>query len=183
MTGNTPSRKALIFWPILVGVLVADYVTKQLAVASLSPPGTPHRVLGNAVRLTLAYNNGAAMGLPLGSHAGQVLGVVALGVVAVLFGWYRRVAADEVLLPLTLGLLVAGALGNAWQRILSSRGVVDFIDVGAGRVRFWAFNVADAALTVGVVLLVIHFWRDEGLTEEEIARRGDEAGGQSREDD
>ena len=183
MAGNAPSRKALIFWPILVGILVADYVTKRLAVASLSPPGTPHRVWGNAVRLTLAYNHGAAMGLPLGSHDAQVLGVLALVVVVVLFGWYRRVEAHEILLPITLGLLVAGALGNAWQRILSSRGVVDFIDLGAGRVRFWAFNVADAALTVGVVLLVIHFWRDDGLTEEELALRGEEAGGQGGEDD
>lgn len=165
-SGMTPSRKGWVFWPILVVILAADYATKVAAVAALSPPGTPHRVLGNVVRLTLAFNRGAAMGLPLGSHAGQVLGFVGLAAAGVLFVWYLRTPGQEILLPATLALLVGGALGNAWQRILSARGVVDFVDVGVGNVRFWAFNVADAGLTVGVVLLLIHFWREDAQEDE-----------------
>lgn len=154
----TLSRKARVFWPLAVSILVGDYVSKHAAAASLAPPGTPHDVVGTAVRLTLSYNRGAAMGLPLGSHSAQALGFLGLVVVVVLFVWYRRTAADELLLPAALGLLVAGALGNAWQRLLSPGGVVDFIDVGVGTLRFWTFNVADAGLTVGVGLLVIYMW-------------------------
>jgi signal peptidase II len=154
------SRKAWLFWPLVAAIVFGDWASKRAVVASLSP-GVPHDVVGNAVRLTLAYNQGAAMGLPLGSHSGQVLGVLGFGVVVALLLWYRRVGPDEILLPLTLALLTAGALGNAWERVFATHGVVDFVDVGAGTLRFWAFNVADASLTCGVVLLVIHFWRED----------------------
>ena len=153
--------KARAFWPVFVFVVGADFVSKWLAAAHLPPVGTPHPVLGNILRLTLSYNRGAAMGLPLGSHVSVVLGLVGLVATAFLFVWYRKVGRDRVLLPLTLGLLAGGALGNAWQRLLSPRGVVDFIDVGVGAHRFWTFNVADSALTVGVVLLLFVFPHEE----------------------
>lgn len=153
--------KARLFWPTFLFVLVADFVSKRLAVAHLSPAGPPHRVVGDLLRLTLSYNRGAAMGLPLGSHASGVLGVV--GVLAALFllAWYLRVPADHLLLSTALGVLAGGALGNAWERLFSTRGVVDFIDVGIGAHRFWTFNVADSALTVGVVLLLLVFYRED----------------------
>ncbi len=157
----TPRHKGRIFWPILGVLIVADYATKVAAVASLPPPGIPHRVLGNTVRLTLAFNHGAAMGLPLGPHARQILGVIGVLVAGVLFAWYLRTPREAILLPAALALLTGGALGNAWQRLFSTRGVVDFVDVGVGHARFWTFNLADAGLTVGVLLLLIHFWWEE----------------------
>jgi signal peptidase II len=51
--------------------------------------------------------------------------------------------------------LIAGALGNAWQRLLAPNGVVDFIDVGFGDTRFWVFNIADVAVYVGAGLLLL----------------------------
>jgi signal peptidase II len=51
--------------------------------------------------------------------------------------------------------VAGGALGNALDRLRSARGVVDFIDVGVGAARFWTFNVADMAITVGAIFLVI----------------------------
>lgn len=149
------SAKTRAYWLVVATILVADWVTKRAAVAALSPAGTPHRVLGNVVRLTLSYNRGAAMGIPLGSHASGALGILGLVVAVVLWVWYRRTPANRAWLGATLGLLTAGALGNAWERLFAARGVVDFIDVGVGTRRFWTFNVADSALTVGVVLLVL----------------------------
>ncbi len=149
------SAKARVYWPVTVAVIVLDWVTKRAAVAALSPAGEPHQVLGNFLRLTLSYNRGAAMGIPLGSHVSGALGILGLIVAAILWIWYRRIPGDRLLLGATLGLLTGGALGNAWQRLLGTRGVVDFIDVGVGTHRFWTFNVADSALTIGVVLLVL----------------------------
>jgi len=153
--------KARLFWPTLLLVLVADFVSKRMAVAHLSTAGPPHRVVGDLLRITLSYNRGAAMGLPLGSHMSGVLGVVGVLAAAFLVAWYLRVPRDRLLLSTALGLLTGGALGNAWERLLSPRGVVDFIDIGIGSHRFWTFNVADSALTVGVVVLLIVFYQED----------------------
>jgi signal peptidase II len=149
------STKTRAYWLVVAAVLLADWASKRAAVAALSPPGHPHRLLGNVLRLTLSYNRGAAMGIPLGSHVSGALGVLGLVVAVVLWIWYRRTPDDRAWIGATLGLLTGGALGNAWERLLAPLGVVDFIDVGVGTHRFWTFNVADSALTVGVVLLVL----------------------------
>ena len=62
-------------------------------------------------------------------------------------------------LRLAIAAVMGGALGNLVDRFRSPLGVVDFIDVGVGDVRFWTFNVADAAVSVGAVCLVILLWR------------------------
>jgi signal peptidase II len=56
-------------------------------------------------------------------------------------------------MALALALVTAGAAGNLWDRLRSSRGVVDFIDVGFSDARFWIFNLADVAITIGALLL------------------------------
>jgi signal peptidase II len=155
------STKSRLFWPLLAVAFLTDCTTKELAVESLSPPGVPHEVVGDAVRLTLAYNQGAAMSLPLGPYAKPVLGMIAVAMSVFLLFWYRRIAPDARVLPAAIALLMAGGLGNAWGRLLSSRGVVDFIDLGVGGWRFYLFNVADVAVFVGGGLLALAFWREE----------------------
>lgn len=54
-----------------------------------------------------------------------------------------------------LALVTGGAIGNLLDRLQSARGVVDFIDAGVGAHRFWTFDIADAGMTVGAVLLAI----------------------------
>jgi signal peptidase II len=53
-------------------------------------------------------------------------------------------------------------VGNLIDRVRSTRGVVDFIDIGIGNTRFWTFNIADAAITIGAILLAVTLWRTEG---------------------
>lgn len=156
----TIPRKARIFWPLLLVVLLADCGTKYAAEEALQFPGTSHDVLGDLLRFTLVYNTGAAMGL-LGSWAKELLGAVGIVATIMFFGWYRRATAGSTALAAALALVIAGALGNAWQRLFVSRGVVDFIDVGYGGTRFWVFNVADIAVHVGAVLLFAVLWREE----------------------
>ncbi len=172
-------RKHLLFWPIMLTVLVGDYVTKQLAVEHLSPPYIPHEVLGNTVRLTLAYNQGAAMGLSLGIHSRWIFGLLAVIALTVILRFVRGTPGSAVARTIALALIAGGALGNLLDRIRSARGVVDFIDVGIGNLRFWTFNVADSAVTCGAILLAILLIREDRreASNSREAREGQEGRG------
>jgi signal peptidase II len=156
----TIPRKARIFWPLLLIVFLADCSTKEIAEEALRHPGASQDIVGDLLRFTLVYNTGAAMGL-LGPWAKELLGAVGIAATIMFFGWYRRAAASATALSAALALVMAGALGNAWQRLFVPRGVVDFIDVGLGSTRFWVFNVADIAVHVGAVLLFFVLWRED----------------------
>ena len=152
----TWSSKARAFWPLLAAAFLADCATKRIAVANLEPARTPHEVLGEWVRFALAYNRNAAMGIPLGPGARLLVAAVAVGMIGMLWVWYRRIERRDWMTAAALGLIAGGALGNLLDRLRWDRGVVDFIDVGAGTTRFWTFNVADAAITCGALWLA---WR------------------------
>jgi signal peptidase II len=107
------------------------------------------------VRFTLAYNKDAAMGLSLGQYSRVGFAVIAAIVLVALGVFYRRTPQMATGHAMGLALIAAGALGNLADRVLFAHGVVDFIDVGIGTARFWTFNVADAAITCGAILLAI----------------------------
>ena len=136
-------------------VLVTDWITKRLAVANLSPAHVPHEIIGEYVRFTLAYNRNAAMGLSLGQYSRIGFTVTAIIMLVVIGAIYRKVEPHVRGEAAALGLIAGGAMGNLADRLTSALGVVDFIDVGIGDLRFWTFNVADAAVTTGAVLLIL----------------------------
>lgn len=154
--------RKLAFWPVLLGLLALDCTTKEIAVDQLSPAYVPHSVIGDVVRLTFAYNPDAAMGLSLGeySRAGFILlaGAMFCGLVL----YYRRLPpGNNGATTLALALIGGGAAGNLLDRLRSSRGVVDFIDIGVGDVRFWTFNIADAGVFYGAMLLLLVLSRSD----------------------
>jgi signal peptidase II len=153
VSGWTPKARA--FWLLLAVLVLADCGTNRLAVEHLSPPYVPHEVMGDWLRLTLAYNRGAAMGLFLGTYSRIALAAIALVALAVLGTLYRRSPAGDAWRAAALALVAGGALGNLIDRVRSPRGVVDFIDVGIGDVRFWTFNMADIGITCGALLLAL----------------------------
>jgi len=133
-------------------VVVLDQAAKALVEANLLP-GESVEVLG-PLEIVLSHNTGVAFGLASGGGAGLVVLVgLALAVVAYLFSrdptrWGMWVAA---------GLLAGGALGNLADRIRADA-VTDYIQVGA-----WpAFNLADVAVTCGVILLTLSYLREGG---------------------
>ena len=156
--GRFPT-KARLFWPLLAVFLVLDAWTKRLALAHLAY-GEPVPVVGDLFRLTLSFNTGAAMGLVSGAWVPTVLGWLAVALSVAMWVWYRGLPDDARLLPVTLALIVAGALGNGVERIFSDRGVVDFVDVGLGDLRFYIFNVADTWITCGAILMIAWEWRE-----------------------
>lgn len=147
--------RALAFWPVLLSVLALDCATKEMAVNNLTPPHVPHPVIGDLVRFTLTYNPDAAMGLSLGQYSRVAFGVIAAAMLGALAVYYRRFSGGDRLTVLALALIGGGAAGNMLDRVRSARGVVDFIDVGFGSTRFYTFNLADAGVTLGTILLLL----------------------------
>ena len=85
----------------------------------------------------------------------------------VLFMIYRSTPRQDLLRLTAVALIASGAIGNILDRLRYEAGVVDFIDVGIGDWRFWTFNVADSAVSVGAVLLLISFWEEERAAREQ----------------
>ena len=150
-----------MFWTAVVAVIVADVITKALAVRYLMPQHVPHPIVGEVVRFTLAFNPGAAFSMSLGDNSRYIFGAFAVVALYILWRLYRTSAPGDTLRVLALGLACGGAAGNLIDRFRSSSGVVDFIDIGVGDVRFWTFNVADSAVTVGAIVLAIVLWRED----------------------
>jgi signal peptidase II len=153
--------KSRWFWPILGTLVLADCSTKELVETALSGDPGPHPLMGEWLRVTLAYNPGAAMDLSFGAASRVVFGGFAVAAILTLLVLYRRTAPEARLRAAALALVAGGAMGNLLDRLRSPLGVVDFIDVGIGDARFWTFNLADVGVTVGAVLLALVLWRDE----------------------
>jgi signal peptidase II len=141
-------------WPIFFGlaviVVVADQITKAWLVSFLSP-GQRTEVVGSYVRLVHSQNTGALFGLF--RDQAVLFGLVSIGVVGVII-WFHGSAGRNTLLSVALGLLLGGALGNMADRFHYGY-VVDFVDIGIGDLRWYTFNVADAAISCALVLLVL----------------------------
>jgi signal peptidase II len=157
-----------LFWGTAMAVIAADLVTKLLAERLLAPRYVPHPVIGDVVRFTLAYNPGAAFSMSLGQYSRIIFGVFAIVALVVLWRLYRMtgagVRAGDRLRIFALSLAFGGAAGNLVDRFRSPQGVVDFIDIGLGDVRFWTFNLADSAVTVGALVLAWSLSREERET-------------------
>lgn len=145
---------------VLLGVacvaLAADIVTKQLVVAKLTGHA-PVRVLGGLIYLDLTRNSGAAFSL--GTNVTFLFPLVTI-VVLVWIGWMAA-RLRSVPWAVALGLVLGGAVGNLGDRLFRAPGfmvghVVDFVSVFAPDAKYFPiFNVADSALSCGIVLAVL----------------------------
>jgi signal peptidase II len=145
-----------LLWWVIVLVVVADQITKALVARALPLYGSKPLIPGFA-DLVHVQNAGVAFGLlndP--DHAGRKLVTTALALAALAgIAYYaRHVQPGERTARVGLSLILGGAIGNLTDRIRHGF-VVDFVDVYWRDWHFWAFNVADAAITVGAVLIFI----------------------------
>ena len=152
---------ARLFWPVLVVVAIVDVATKAIAVLTLFPQRVPHELLGNAVRLTLVYNPGAAFGLHVGPQSRWIFTALTIVALVILGRLYRATTRGDAPRVMALALVCAGAVGNLLDRLRSDLGVVDFLDVGFGDSRWPTFNVADMAVSCGAVLLAWVLWQED----------------------
>ena len=153
-----------LFWGTTGAVIGADLVTKVLAVDRLARR-LPVHVVGDVVQFRLVYNQCAAFGLCLGAYSRWIFFGLALVALIVLASMVRATAPGDRVRIVSLALVCAGAVGNVIDRVRSTLGVVDFVDVGIGNARWPTFNVADSAITVGAIALATSLWL-EGRTHE-----------------
>lgn len=141
-----------------MAVFVVDRVTKIAVTAGL-PVGSSVDVVGPWVRLSHVTNSGAAFGLL--PERTTLLSILSVAAVLAIVYYYRRLAADSRLIAATLGMQLGGAIGNLVDRIGQGY-VVDFVDVGIPNgPRFWAFNVADSSIVVGIIAVTVLLWWQE----------------------
>jgi len=145
-----------LFLGLAVGVLILDQTTKALVSAALRLHES-RPIIPGVLSLTLVHNTGAAFGILAGEHSPLrtgfflVVSVVAMGVVLWLL-W--RLRPEQTVEAVALSLIFGGAVGNVIDRMRFGK-VIDYIDVFYRSYHWPAFNVADAAISVGVFLL---FW-------------------------
>jgi len=142
-------RRRVSILAIAAAVVALDQATKTWA---LHHARTPRHIVWT-LRLALTFNSGAAFGLGQGSTTLLVGGAIVL--VVVLLGLGRRASRTATTTSIVaMGLLLGGAVGNLVDRLIRQHhgAVIDFIDL-----RWWpVFNVADASITIGALLLVLN---------------------------
>jgi signal peptidase II len=145
----------LEFW-VAPGILALDQATKALVRAKL-PLHESVEVIPGFLDITHVRNTGAAFGILNTADFAYKTAVLALIAAAALVavGFYAASLAREHILPrIGLSLILGGAAGNLIDRLYAGF-VVDFVDVYWRDYHFWAFNVADSAITVGVAIMIL----------------------------
>ncbi len=178
--------KNLILLVTVVAIVLVDQITKYLAVVNLKPLAELRpserfvSVIDGFFRLKYAENPGAAWGLfrdyPDAFRIPFFI-IISLLAIGIILWFFKKVEPKQKLLAIAFSLVMGGALGNLIDRIFLSK-VVDFIDwyitfdsphnlwlfsITAGEKHWPTFNIADAAITVGVIMLLSETFFGKGL--------------------
>ena len=165
------ARRLLIWAAIALVVVALDQLTKWLAVDHLA--GRPVTVIPGLADLVLVYNKGAAFSL-LSDHAHGRWILVGLNCLALgVAGWLvaRGGSGRRRGMLLCISLISGGAVGNLIDRVRLGE-VVDFVYLHAGQYYWPAFNLADAAISVGGVALAVLLWRQGDASGQTKAKKG-----------
>ena len=141
---------------IMALIVVADQVTKALVRANL-PLGDSRTVFPGWLDLTHVQNTGAAFGLLNNvDFPGKPFVMIAIAAVALvaIAAYGTQLGFRDRLARIGLALILGGAIGNLIDRAVAGH-VVDFVDVYWNDVHFWAFNVADAAINIGALMVIL----------------------------
>lgn len=180
MTPRVPLSRWILFWSVALGGATFDLLTKSAIHKWLGAPGerSPYPIIDQILELQTSHNTGALWGmgrnLPQSSLIFAVLSILAAG--AICYWLFIRGAAVERGLTIALALVMAGALGNCYDRLVLGY-VRDFVHfhVEAIGFDFAIFNFADNMLVAGAVLLLILAMRPE-QSHEPIASSPDGSG-------
>lgn len=152
----------MFYYLIAVFVVLLDQFTKWLIVSRMQF-GESIQIIDKILYITSHRNSGAAWGILQGQM--WLFYVITLIVIAAIIIYIQKATKDKWLLGLSLGLMLGGAIGNFIDRVVRKE-VVDFIHSFIFGYNFPVFNIADSALCVGVILLMIQMLRDERETKE-----------------
>ena len=157
MTEGKAGSKLKWLW-LAVLVIVVDLGTKAMATAMLTY-ANPVPVLPS-FNLTLLHNTGAAFSFLANADGWQRWFFVALALVVsvVLVTWLRKLKANETWIAIAIVLILGGALGNVYDRVVHGY-VVDFLHFYWQDWHFPAFNLADTAITIGAAMMILDLFR------------------------
>jgi signal peptidase II len=176
---SVSTRASLLIGAAVFGLaVILDQISKWIVLETIGPNGSRDAVtiIPGVLQFKFVRNTGSAFGLFQGNS--DILKVLAIVAVVGLFAYYVRTARHDWIVSLALGLQLGGALGNIIDRFRHGY-VVDFIDFP----RFPTFNIADSAITVGVILLMYAvLFRDAG-TDKPVAAAPVRDGPQTASDD
>jgi len=160
MSAASPKVKWL--WISLL-VVILDQASKQFAEAQL----TPHQAVNLMPYFDwyLTYNTGAAFSFLADAGGWQrwLFTAIAIIMSVLIVQWIRKLPAEDTLAAISLSLILGGAIGNLIDRVYLGH-VIDYIQIWLGAYPFPAFNIADAAISVGAVLLILSSFTGFGKT-------------------
>src|SRR6186713_686988 len=160
MQANLRSRLPYIIFAVLI--LLSDRVSKSVIVANFEL-GQPVAVIDGVFNITYVQNTGIAFGFfsTLSSPAKVLILCLVAGIAAIVVVIYSlRHDPRKSMLQVALALILAGALGNLYDRILYGY-VIDFLELHV-RGYYWpSFNIADTSISIGVILLAWEMFRNE----------------------
>jgi signal peptidase II len=153
---------------LIAGIVVLlDQWSKELIRNSLTLGEVyrPDLWLSQYARIVHWQNSGAAFGIF--QQLGGIFMILSIIVSVVIIYYFPQVPRDEWIIRLAMGLLLGGALGNLLDRLMHQGFVTDFLSVGD----FPVFNVADASISIGVVVLFIGMWLQERRKKDESSNQ------------
>ena len=141
----------------MAAIVVVDQLTKEIVRRTLPLQGEPAQLIPGFLDLTHVQNTGAAFGLLNAADfpykAAVMIGIAGMALIAIA-AYATQLGFHERLARVGLALILGGAFGNLIDRAVFGH-VVDFVDVYWGTAHFWAFNVADAAITIGAIFVLL----------------------------
>jgi signal peptidase II len=160
-SGADVRTKLTIFGILFPLVIALDWISKRWALEALA---NNHRIdlAGGLIPLSLAFNKGAAFGISVGDDSRWLFVPVTVVALFLLVYLFRQASVEDRLRLVSLSLILSGAVGNLYDRLRWSRGVVDFI--GPIDLGFWdfpIFTVADMSISCGAILLAWSFWMED----------------------
>jgi signal peptidase II len=142
---------------------ILDFVTKLL-VEKFIRYGQRIDIIGSFVQFTRMYNDGGVFGIFQG-HKNFFL-LISFIVLAIMIAFYIYEKNKTFIFKCSMGLIFSGAVGNILDRVAGKPGVVDFVYIGIDPYRWPAFNVADAVIVIGALLLFFTIFKSQKKKEE-----------------
>jgi signal peptidase II len=156
------------FGAFAVAIVAVDQATKAWIVANVDP-GRPLILVGENLRLIVSHNTGALFGLF--RDQAPLFALVSVAVIGLIV-WYHGHSGRSRYLSIALGLLLGGAIGNLIDRFRFGY-VVDFVDAGIGNLRWYTFNVADSAISIALLMLLLAaIWPARTIGSPTVSRAG-----------
>jgi len=169
MTRRVPLNRWVVFWALALGGAGFDLATKSIIFQRVGPQGSPPvSVIGDVLELHTSHNKGALWGFGRSvPYSSQIFAALSVAAGAAIVGWlFVGGAASSLALTIALGLIMAGAIGNCYDRLVYGY-VRDFVHFHVDSVGFdfAIFNFADNMLVAGAITLVLFALRPEPTPE------------------